>query len=225
MHAVHLPSPRRAAALAAALTAAALSTGCAALDDETDAEVELAAAAEPGALAPNLDPAQPPPLEDIDTSRMIVDEPGDTEIEELNVRLEPPPEAQILAQPQGEYMTNLAWTDVWGGWTRAFWGNGSRAGFYVYVPSSSWRHINVAGWASQCSYAPWLTVYYHNCFGQSGCGGGAFDGQIGAGYGSYYMGTAYLRAGWNWIELTMSGDQYQAGVCDANILVDYVWIP
>lgn len=224
MHAVHVPPFRRAGALAAALAAVVLSAGCAALDEEPGAEAELVVPEE-GVPAPHLDPTTPPPLEDVDTSRMIVDDPAELEAEDLDVLLEPPPSAQVLAQPQGEHMTNLHWTDVWGGWTRAFWGNGSRAGFYVWVPSNSWRHINVAGWGSQCWSAPWLTVYYHNCFGQASCGGGGFDNVVGAGYGSHYLGTAYLRAGWNWVELVMSGDQYQPGVCDANVFVDYVWIP
>src|SRR5688500_14424826 len=99
MHAVHVPLSRRAGALAAALAAAALSAGCAALDEETGAEAELAVAPEEDIPAPHLDPTTPPPLEDVDTSRMILDDPADIEAGDLDVFLEPPPETQLLAQP------------------------------------------------------------------------------------------------------------------------------
>src|SRR5690349_9412762 len=98
MH-THVPMFPRRAALVAALAAATLSAGCAALDDETGTEAERAVADDDGAIAPHLDPTQPPSLDDVDTTEMIVDDPADVDdIEELNVRLEAPVE-QLLAQP------------------------------------------------------------------------------------------------------------------------------
>jgi hypothetical protein len=186
--------------LAMLVIPALLSLGCAGEGEEETIEVE--------------DPAPPEMDEDgvpvdlkvqlADMAQMIADRDMDAI------------ESQAMATVQGESMQNLHWTD-WRPYERVWWGDGSNARAWVYVPYRSWRHINVVGWASACHYQPHFTVYYPR--------GGISGYQVGGGYGSYYLGTALLEAGWNNIDLQMGGDQYWPGVCDANIFVDYLWIP
>lgn len=211
------PSPRRARAGALAVLCALALPACTLDEGKGDPGDGRVVIDDP--TAPPEEDAPPPSnpdllrqvgdLHDITANRAVIrDQPGQ-------------PVSQLMAAVQGESMTDLGGSSVWGGAYRAFWADSSHAAFWVYSPNNSWRHLNMVGFATACSFAPWLNVSYSS----GNHGGGIYGVPIGGGYASYFLGDVYLNAGWSYFELGMSGDQYQPGVCDANIFIDYFWIP
>jgi hypothetical protein len=139
-------------------------------------------------------------------------------------------QAEAMEQRTGATQVYSGW-NASGGQGRALFNVGSRIRGYVYLPTAGCRRIRAAAWSSTpCAGHPWpvlgIGVYLQSDPNDPGKGYiNGIDGRVNSDYSYYqwYMGTHYLRAGWNEVYLDFRQyDSYIAGQCDANLYIDYV---
>jgi len=114
------------------------------------------------------------------------------------------------------YQTNGSY---YGRYVRAFWSNGW-AGHWFYSPVRKNTTLNIMAMGTSCWSTPSLRWYMDNPGG--GVQGGGWDG-VASSWSGHRTPIA-LKAGWNYLHIGMGNDQYQPGVCDANMFVDYAHI-
>jgi hypothetical protein len=97
---------------------------------------------------------------------------------------------------------------------RAFWSNGEALA-NVYV-SAGWHNVAVTFYSTACWSGPGLTLNTESS--------GSYRDTMPNAWRTYNVSLHFPRSGWNTLRIGMANDQWQPGVCDANMFVDNVVI-